>query len=108
MYVVIATLRIKPERREDFLAALLDDARVSIEIEPGVYRFDVTADEADPNRLHLYEVYEDQAAHQRHKETPHFLRWRDTVADWYAEPLRVSRGHSIFPSLAAWRRQGNA
>ena len=106
MYVVLATLRVKPERKADFLAALLEDGQATLAREDYVYGFSIVEDEADPCRLHLVEVYRDQASHQRHKQTPHFLKWRDTVADWYDEPLAVHRGRSLFPADLEWRRQG--
>ncbi|MHB1133865.1 MAG: putative quinol monooxygenase, partial [Chloroflexota bacterium] len=97
MWVIMASLRVKPERKNDFLAALLEDAEATMAKEDYVLAFDIIEDELDPNRLHLYEVYRDQAAHELHKQSPHFLKWRDTVAEWYDEPLTVKRGHSLFP-----------
>ena len=47
MLVVHVHARIRPERVEDFLAATLVNARASL-AEPGVLRFDVIQDQADP------------------------------------------------------------
>ena len=83
MYVIIAPIQIQEEHREAFIEAMLDDAKGSVKNEPGCLRFDVIQDGADPNRIWLYEVYVDEAAFQAHLEAPHFIKWRDTVKDWF-------------------------
>jgi quinol monooxygenase YgiN len=65
----------------------------------------VVQDEADPNRIWLYEVYRDQAAFEEHLKAPHYTKWRDTVKDWYAQPTEVARGSNIYPPDAAWQKQ---
>ncbi len=106
MQVLLVTIHIMPEHKEEFMEAMLDDARGSIENEPGCFRFDVIQDETDPNRIYLYEVYCDEAAFQAHTQQPHFLRWQEKVKDWYAQPTVVLRGHHIFPSddSPLWRK----
>ena len=42
----------------------------------------------------LYEVYASKEAVAAHKETPHYNKWRETVADWMAKP-RAGRMHKI-------------
>lgn len=54
--------------------------------EPGNVRFDVLWNKADPTRFTLYEVFADDAAAAFHKTTAHYQKWRDTVADYMAEP----------------------
>ena len=103
MYVLLVTIQIQPEHREAFLESMLDDARGSVNDEPGCLRFDVIQDETDPNKIYLYEVYKDEAAFQEHLKAPHFIRWRDTVKDWYAAPTIVARGHNLFPTNDAWK-----
>ncbi|MBQ3064979.1 MAG: antibiotic biosynthesis monooxygenase [Clostridia bacterium] len=54
--------------------------------EPGNVRFDVLQSRNDPTRFTLYEVFADEDAVAFHKTTAHYQRWRDTVADYMAEP----------------------
>ena len=85
MYVTIVHVHVKPENVRDFIEASLENARESVN-EPGNLRFDVLRMDDDPTRFVLYEAYataEDAAAH---KDTPHYRKWRETVADWMAEP----------------------
>ena len=104
MQALFVTIQIKPEFRDAFMVEMLDDARGSVENEPGCLRFDVVQDLEDPNRIHLYEVYRDQAAIEAHRRAPHYIKWRDTVKDWRAaEPVR-KQCVTIFPEDGAWRK----
>jgi len=101
MYVVCVRVKVKPERVEEFLSAILDNARGTRQ-EPGNLRFDVLREEADATRFFLYEVYrtpEDFAAHQK---TLHYLAWRDRVQDWMAEPRVGVKHTSLFPPDRDW------
>ena len=103
MYAVVVALTVKPEMRERFLAAALDDSTCSVRDEPGCLRFDVLVDEKDPNKIYFYEVYRDQAAFQEHQKAPHFIQYRDTIQpDWYVVPTQVVRANSLYPADAAW------
>jgi len=70
---------------EAFVEATLDTHRHSIR-EPGNLRFDVLASAGNPNEFLLYEVYASQADADAHKQTDHYLRWRETVAPLMATP----------------------
>jgi len=63
---------IAPGGVPGFLAAARDDAAGSAANEPGCRRFDVLVDPARPSRVCFYEVYDDEAAFEAHKTTPHF------------------------------------
>ena len=106
MFVIIAPIQIKEGHREAFIESMLDDAKGSVENEPGCLRFDVIQDGADPNRIWLYEVYTDEAAFQEHLKAPHFIKWRDTVKDWFAESDFKGAGggsSNIYPPDDAWK-----
>jgi (4S)-4-hydroxy-5-phosphonooxypentane-2,3-dione isomerase len=102
MLVVHVHVRIRPERIGDFLAATVINARASL-AEPGVLRFDVLQDQADPARAVLVEVYRDDEASAAHKLTPHYATWRDAVAEMMAEPRESVRYSAVFPvSSQGW------
>jgi autoinducer 2-degrading protein len=95
MYVVCVTINVKPEHVEDFIPAMLDNARGTRQ-EPGNLRFDVLQAEDDPTRFFLYEVYytkEDFAAHQ---QTAHYYAWRDAIQNWMAQPRQGVRHKTLF------------
>ena len=96
MLVVHVHVRIRPGQVQEFLAATLANARASL-AEPGVLRFDVIQDEADPAHVVLVEVYRDAEAPAAHKLTPHYATWRDAVAEMMAEPRASTRFSPVFP-----------
>jgi (4S)-4-hydroxy-5-phosphonooxypentane-2,3-dione isomerase len=99
MLVVHVHVRIRPGRTEDFLAATEVNARASLG-EPGVLRFDVLQDQADPEHVVLTEVYRDDDASAAHKLTPHYAVWRDAVAEMMAEPRHSDRYSAVYPDAA--------
>jgi (4S)-4-hydroxy-5-phosphonooxypentane-2,3-dione isomerase len=95
--VVHVQVRIRPGRVDDFLAATVLNARASL-AEPGVLRFDVLQDQADPAHVVLVEVYRDADAAGAHKQTGHYATWRDTVAETMAEPRASTMFSAVFPA----------
>ena len=95
MYVVSVTIFVKGEFVEPFRAATLENARNS-RTEPGNLRFDVLQADDDPNRFLLYEAYKAKEDFTYHQTTAHYLRWKQTVADWMAQPRQGMKHHSIF------------
>jgi autoinducer 2-degrading protein len=85
MHVTIVHVHVKPEHVEAFIAATRLNHEASVQ-EPGNRRFDVLQLAADPTRFVLYEAYATEADAAAHKQTAHYARWRDTVAEWMAEP----------------------
>ena len=96
MHVTLVEVRVKPEHVDDFIAATCDNHLGSI-AEPGNRRFDVLHDPADPCRFLLYEAYASAADAAAHKDTPHYLRWRDRVAPMMAAPRRGTPLTGLFP-----------
>ena len=96
MHVTLVHVRVFPERVEAFVEATQRNHEHSIQ-EPGNCRFDVLQDPQDPSRFILYEAYVDEPAAKAHKETAHYLAWRDAVADMMAEPRRGEPMDGLFP-----------
>jgi autoinducer 2-degrading protein len=107
MYVVCVTVHVKPEHVEPFIQATLDNARKSRD-EPGNVRFDLLQSEAEASRLFLYEVYRTKDDFAAHQQTPHYLRWKETVAAWMARPREGVRHYSLFPADGVWGEAGKA
>jgi quinol monooxygenase YgiN len=106
MLIVHVHITVKHEHIERFREATLRNAQSSLE-EPGVVRFDVVEERDHPERFVLVEVYRHQSDAARHKETAHYLAWRDTVAAMMAEPRRSVSYVEIFPAgESAWVSQG--
>jgi len=85
MNVTIVHVRVKPEHIVEFVEATRLNHEASVQ-EPGNRRFDVLQSADEPTHFILYEAYASEADALAHKETAHYLRWRETVATWMAEP----------------------
>lgn len=101
MLVVHVDVHVKPEYVDAFVAATLENARNSAQ-EPGVARFDVIQDQADPAHFVLVEVYRTVEDTVRHKETAHYAVWRDAVAPMMAVPRTSVKYTNLFPADDGW------
>ena len=101
MLIVAVHVHVKPECIEAFRQATIENASNSVR-EPGIARFDVLQQADDPTRFVLMEVYKTPEAPARHKETAHYMKWRDTVADMMAEPRTSVKYANVFPAEAGW------
>jgi (4S)-4-hydroxy-5-phosphonooxypentane-2,3-dione isomerase len=101
MLIVHVHVHIKPEFVEVFRQATIENARHSIQ-EPGIARFDVTQQTNDPTRFVLVEAYRTPDDSARHKETAHYAKWRDAVANMMAEPRTSVKYANVFPGDAGW------
>lgn len=102
---LVVKIRMKPEYREQFLEQMRADAIGSEANEPGCLMFNIVQENADPNVLHLFEVYRDDEAVEAHKKAPHFLRWLDVTRDWLAAPLEIARCTTVYPSAETWKKR---
>ena len=101
MLIVHVHVNVKPEFVAAFKQATIENASNSVK-EPGIARFDVIQQNDDPTRFILVEVYRSAEASAAHKETAHYAKWRDTVADMLAEPRQGVKYTNIFPDDAGW------
>lgn len=97
MHVTLVHVRVNPENIVAFIAATRANHQSSIN-EPGNRRFDVLQNPDDPTRFVLYEAYVSAADAAAHKETAHYLAWRDAVAGMMAEPRRGEPMNGLFPT----------
>ncbi|MBN2394739.1 MAG: antibiotic biosynthesis monooxygenase [Anaerolineae bacterium] len=101
MLVVHVFVHVKPGDVEAFKAATLENACNSVR-EPGIARFDVIQQRDAPERFVLVEVYRTPDDPARHKETAHYQKWRDTVAEMMAEPRSSIKYANVFPDDEGW------
>jgi autoinducer 2-degrading protein len=101
MLIVHVHVRIKPEFIAAFLKATLENAAQSL-LEPGIARFDVLQDKANPQAFLFSEVYRTAEAPAQHKATAHYQKWRDAVAEMMAEPRTSVQFSNAFPTDEAF------
>lgn len=101
MLIVHVHVRVKPESVEEFKRATLENARSSVQ-EPGIVRFDVVQQQDDATRFVLTEVYRTPDATAAHRETAHYVKWRDVVEPMMAEPRQRATYNAVFPDEQGW------
>ena len=80
--IVTVDFRITADHWPDFLAAVGEQAKTSLAMEPACRVFDVAVAADGEPTVFLYEVYDDRAAFDAHLTTPHFLAFDARVRDW--------------------------
>lgn len=96
MHVTLVHVQVNPEHIDEFIEATRLNHEASIK-EKGNRRFDILQDANDPGKFVLYEAYvtaEDAAAH---KDTLHYVMWRERVAMMMAKPREGLKYNCLFP-----------
>jgi quinol monooxygenase YgiN len=101
MLIVHVHVHVKAESVEAFREATIENASHSVK-EPGIARFDVVQQADDPNRFVLVEAYRSVEATAAHRQTAHYAKWRDAVAEMMAEPRTRVEYSNVFPADSGW------
>jgi len=101
MFIIHVFVHVNSGDVEAFKGATIENARASIQ-EDGIARFDVVQQQDDPTRFVLLEVYRTADDPARHKQTAHYQKWRDTVAEMMAQPRSSVKYHDVFPEQQGW------
>ena len=97
MIVTLVHVWVKPEFIDNFIMATTENHKNSVK-EIGNLRFDILLDANDPNKFVLYEAYESEEDAASHKNTTHYLKWRETVAEMMAQPRRGDKHIILCPA----------
>ncbi len=97
MIVTFVHVWVKEEHIGEFIEATIENHKESVK-EPGNLRFDILQDASDPAKFVLYEAYESEEASAAHKNTQHYLTWRDKVAGWMAQPRQGIKHTIVYPT----------
>ncbi len=101
MLVVHVFIHVKQDQVKPFIEATMENARQSL-LEPGVARFDVCQQQDNPTRFVLVEAYKTPEAPTAHKETAHYQKWRDTVAEMMEQPRTSIKYSNLHPDDSAF------
>jgi len=102
MIVTFVHVWVKEPFVEEFISVTVENHVNSVK-EPGNLRFDILRDAENLAKFVLYEAYESEEDAASHKSTTHYLKWRDTVADWMAQPRQGIKHHIVCPvDKAQW------
>lgn len=84
-YAVFVTMQLKSGMGGAFGPHIVKNAQATRDLEPDNHAFNVMVAEDDLDRYHFFEVYTDQDALARHRETPHFKAYQAATADMVLE-----------------------
>ena len=89
-------LKVRPGEESAFLvASRLNQA--GARQEPGNLRFEIYRSRTNPSHFLFIEAYDSEESVNRHRETPHFLKWLETVSPLLVEPRQRVPGNEIPP-----------
>ena len=99
MTSLIIVVEVNPEKVQEFMGFLTEEAKDALENEPGCKQFLVSRSVEEPNVFTLAEFYDDEAALAAHRETPHFLLFQKRVRefDLIVRKREAVQGEVIFP-----------
>ena len=83
-YVNAVDVDIVPGQIDNYLAALQENGAASVH-EPGCRDFIITVSQKDPNHVFIFEVYDDAAAFEAHRQSDHFKKYAATTKDMIAK-----------------------
>jgi autoinducer 2-degrading protein len=85
-------------KAEEFAKFLTEEAQDVIAHETGCRQFIVSRSVDDPNTFTLAEFYDDQAALEAHRLTPHFLLFQERVKEFGLVANKTPvQGNVVFP-----------
>lgn len=77
--VRIAEIDVEPRYLNEYLAILKTEAAASVRLEPGVICIFPMAEQAEPTRIRLLEIYANREAYEAHLQSPHFLEYKSST-----------------------------
>jgi len=84
VYINAVDLVVIPSEMPKFLEAIKENGANAVK-EPGCREFNITVLANNPNHVFLYEVYDNEAALNAHRQTEHFKKYQAATANMIAE-----------------------
>jgi (4S)-4-hydroxy-5-phosphonooxypentane-2,3-dione isomerase len=96
MIVTCVYVDVRADHINDFIKECIINHNESVK-EPGNLRFDILQDASNPSKFILYEAYETEAASAAHKQTAHYLKWKQNVEIMMGRPRQGVKHNIICP-----------
>ncbi len=84
VYINAVDLVIVPSELPKFLDAIKENGANAVK-EPGCREFNITVLASNPNHVFLFEVYDNEAALEAHRQTPHFKKYQAATQGMVAD-----------------------
>ena len=103
-HIMMPTLFIKPGHAEEFIELIRAEVEHSLRVEPGILRFDLARDKQDPNVIHVYAVYADEAAYAFHQAQPYYKELMEKMLPLFGRMPDIRMATNLLPRDADWSR----
>ena len=103
-HIMMPTLFIEPGHVEEFIELIRTEVEHSLRVEPGILRFDLTRDKQDPNVIHVYAVYADEAAYAFHQAQPYYKELMGKMLPLFARMPEIRMATNLLPRDADWAK----
>ena len=99
MISLVIVVEVNPDQVDKFITYLTEEAADAIANEPGCRDFVVSQSVTEPNVFTLAEFYDDLAALEEHRKTPHFLLFQQRAKEYdlILNKREVVTGDVVFP-----------
>ena len=77
----IAKLVIDTNQLGSYKAALIEEIKTSVSLEPGVLTLYAVAEKDNPSNITIFEIYANEEAYKAHLQTPHFIKYKTTTKE---------------------------
>ena len=77
---IIGTVDVVPGKRDQVLPLLMAHRARCLRDEPGTLQFEVIVPRDDDSKILAYEVYQDDAAFEAHRNAPSRAKWLEETA----------------------------
>jgi autoinducer 2-degrading protein len=84
VYINAVDLVVIPSEMPKFLEAIKENGANAVK-EQGCREFNITVLASNPNHVFLYEVYDNEAALNAHRQTEHFKKYQAATANMIAD-----------------------
>jgi quinol monooxygenase YgiN len=78
-HIQIAEIDVDPAQLESYKAAVQEQIKAAIVVEPGVLVLYSVSNKDNPAHVTVFEIYRDREAYLAHLQAPHFLKYKATV-----------------------------
>ena len=84
LLIMAVDIDVVPGQIDNYLAALKENGAAAVH-EPGCREFNIQVSQKDPNHVLIFEVYENAAALEAHRQTDHFKKYAATTKEMVAK-----------------------
>lgn len=95
MYIRISVRKVKSDERDFYRAALAEQSRKVLELEPRTRNYYFLQDQNDPDIFFIIAMFQDRAAHEHHINTPHLKQYLQQLRSHGIKPEQIGKWEAV-------------